>query len=629
MTNSAASPRPAGTRPGGMGVPMAHWLLRALTIAAAATWALWPALRGTWLWDDDLEVMHHPWVRDPGGWWKSWVSPVGLDYFPLKDSLNWLQWQAWGPNVVGYHLVNLGLHILSAWLLWRLLARMGVAQAWLGGLLFALHPLAVESVAWIAEFKNAVSLPPLLLATTAYLDFVDRRRSGDYGAALGWFAVSMLCKTSGVMLPCFLVVLIAWRHRRIGWADLRSTVPFFAIALGLGLVTLRFQGHRAMQDAAAALGLGARVDQAGWNLLGYLRAGVIPTGLSPVYAPQGQAAFPVIPWVALALLLGWAWKRRSGWGGAVLLGAAWIGLHLIPVLGVIPISYLRVAPRADHFAYVALAGFCGLASAGFGALWAQAGRFGGSRPRGVRTGLAALGIGSLAGLGLSARSEAALFQDSASLWRGTVARSPRSWLAHSNLGRVELESGDPEAARAEFATALALQPDSAEVRANLGHALEMLGRPGEARAQYEAAVAASPRFAGAHYDLGRALLQAGRPGAAQGELAEAIRLDPGSAPAHNNLGLAFAQSGRLEAAMMEYQEALRLDPQRPEVYLNIGNACFRLNRMDDAVAAYQAALRLNPHYGAAHRNLASVLGVMGRSGEAREALRAAEAEGVR
>jgi tetratricopeptide (TPR) repeat protein len=604
---------------------LADVLLRALVIAAAATWSLWPALRGTWLWDDDLEVAHNPWVRSADGWWRAWVSPAGLDYFPLKDTLRWVQWRLWGPEVIGYHLVSLGLHILSAWLLWRLLARLGAPQAWVGGLLFAVHPLAVESVAWIAEFKNTVSLPPLLLAVTAYVDYDGKRRSGDYAVAVGWFAVAMLCKSSVVMLPCFLLVYLGWRRGRIGWRAAGSTLPFFAISLVLGIVTLWFQDHRAMHDAAPALGFGARFDQAGWSLLAYLRAGIFPVGLAPVYEPFVRPGWTILPWLLLAALLGAAWSARKHGGAAALLGLGWILLNLLPVIGLVPLSYLRVAPRADHFAYIALAGMAGLGAAAAGVLWRKVD----PAPRGGRRLLAGAGLAVAASLATVSRSEAALFADSATLWRAAVQRSPRSWLAHSNLGRVELEAGQPEAAKAEFEAALALEPDSAEVRSNLGHAWESLGEPAAARQAYQMAVRANPQFPGAHYDLGRALLQAGQPGEAAAELAAAIRLDPGSAPAHNNLGLALAQLGRPAQAMAEYREALRLDPQRPEVYLNVGNAEFRQNRLDAAVEAYRAALRLNPHYGAAHRNLAVALGVLGRTTEARAELAAARADGIR
>jgi tetratricopeptide (TPR) repeat protein len=401
-----------------------------------------------------------------------------------------------------------------------------------------------------------------------------------------------------------------------------------------------------MMDVGPAMSFGARFDQAGWNLVAYLRAMALPVGLSPVYEPWVRSGAAWIPWCGLAVVLAWVWTRQARWRGPVLLAAGWILLNLSPVLGLVPISYLRVAPRADHLAYVALAGACGLAAAGFSALWAAAAASSassaGTAQRGVgrplptrwrapagRMLLAVLGGGAVAALALGARGEAALFRDPATLWRETAARAPRAWLAHSNLGRVELEAGDAESARAEFAAALALQPDSAEARANLGHALEVLGRPGEARAQYEAATAANPRFPGAHYDLGRSFLQSGRPVEAAVELSAAIRLDPGSAPAHNNLGLALAQTGHLDQAMAEYREALRLDPRRPEVQLNLGNAYVRLNRLDDAVAAYRAALALNPRYGAAHRNLATVLGALGREPEARAELEAARAEGIR
>ena len=148
--------------------------LQGLAIALAATWIYSPCLRGTWLWDDGLEIFQNPALRSPDGWWESWVRPQGMDYLPLKSSLQWLEWHLWGAQPLGYHLVNLGLHIVSALLVWRLLYLLGLRAAFLGGVLFAVHPVAVESVAWISEFKNTVSLPPLLLASTSPTSSVRR-----------------------------------------------------------------------------------------------------------------------------------------------------------------------------------------------------------------------------------------------------------------------------------------------------------------------------------------------------------------------------------------------------------------------------------------------------------------------
>jgi len=149
---------------------LARLLLPALLILAAGLWVYGPALRGGWIWDDVEVVTQNALLRDPAGLGKIWVAPGGPDYFPLTTTVQWLEWRTWGDDPVGYHAVNLALHILSAFLFWRLLARLGLRQAWVGGLLFAVHPLAVESVAWITELKNTLSLPFLLLAMIAYVD---------------------------------------------------------------------------------------------------------------------------------------------------------------------------------------------------------------------------------------------------------------------------------------------------------------------------------------------------------------------------------------------------------------------------------------------------------------------------
>ena len=158
-------------------------LLRGLFLVLVSAWIYAPCLHGTWLWDDGLEVTQNLALRSPGGWWQPWVHPLGMDYFPLKSSLQWVEWRLWGANPLGYHLSNLVLHVVSSLLVWRLLSRLGLRTAYLGGLIFAVHPLAVESVAWIAEFKNTVSLPFLLLACLAYVGFDSGRRRRCAGSS--------------------------------------------------------------------------------------------------------------------------------------------------------------------------------------------------------------------------------------------------------------------------------------------------------------------------------------------------------------------------------------------------------------------------------------------------------------
>ncbi len=594
-------------------------VLKALGLAALAAWVYAPCLHSGWLWDDGLEVTGNLALRSPGGWWQPWLHPAGMDYFPLKGTLQWVEWQLWGARPLGYHLANLALHVASALLVWRLLARLGVGAAYLGGLLFAVHPLAVESVAWIAEFKNTVSLPFLLLAALAMVDFDASRRRGAWLAGIAAFVAALACKTSVVMFPFALLLHAWWRRGRVGSRDLRDAAPFFGASLVLGLATVWFQASRAMGLAAVPAPFRARLAQAAWSLLSYLAHAVCPVGLAPIYAPgpAGPAAF--LPFLAVLLLLGLCWSQRASWGRGALLGLGWFLLNLVPVLGLLPMAYLRISPQADHFAYLSLVGAVGLAAGGSSALLRRL------RGRPVGATLAAVGVGIVGLLAWSAHGYAAVFHDEGSLWSTAVARNPGAWLAHNNLGQVDLGEGRVPEALAEFQVATRLRPDSPEAHANLGTALDALGRPGEARAEYQAAVQVDPGFAGGHFDLGLSLLRSGDPAAAESEFRRAVALDPGHAGAWNSLGLARARQGDLGEATADYRRALALDPALPEAHLNLGNAFFRAGRMDEAVAEYRAVLRVEPGNSGAHANLGQALAALGQAGEAAAELEQARA----
>lgn len=593
--------------------------LRALALALVCLWIYQPCLHGTWLWDDGLEVAQNPMVQSAGGWWQAWVHPQGMDYFPLKGTFEWLEWRLWGADPFGYHLTSLALHVAGALLVWRLLGMIGVPAAFLGGLLFAVHPLAVESVAWISELKNTLSLPPLLLAAIAFVEFDRSRRRRDLARSLAWFLASLLCKTSTVMLAFVILLYAWWRRGRVGARDLRDAAPFFGIAAALGLVTVWFQSTRAIGLAGTPQPLLGRLAEAGWSIADYARLFAWPAGIAPIYPPAGASAAALLPWLGLAGLLALLWLRRASWGRHAMLGAGWYLLNLAPVLGVVPMAYWRVSPRADHFAYLPMIGLAGLAAAALGRALRAADRRAGGR-LGVRIALAILPGAALAALALESHACAAHYRDEASLWSFAVERNPAAWLARNNLGKVLLQEGRTAQAQAQFMAAVALQPDSPEAHANLGNALGAQGREEEARAQYAAALAIDPAFEGARYDLGLSLLRSRRFAEAAGQLEAALKLDPGHAQARNSLGLALAGMGRLGEAVEQYQEALRADPRLAEAHLNLGNILFRQGRLEEAVAEYREAIRISPRYAGAHYNLSQALLRMGRQDEARAEL---------
>jgi len=626
--------------------------LRIAAIVLATAWVYAPAIPGLWIWDDSEEVAANPVLREPAGLARIWFAPSGPDYFPLKTTVQWVEWHLWGDAAAGYHLANVALHALSALLLWRVLWKLGVGPAWFGGLVFAVHPMAVESVAWVSELKNTLSLPPLLLAMSAYVDFDRERRPRDLLLAGVCFAAAMLCKTSAAMFPPVLLLFAWWRRGRIRWRDLACTAPFFAISLGLGAVTLWFQEHGAIvgQDLGIG-GFWTRCAAAGRALAFYLEKCFLPVGLMPVY-PRWNLGAPspaqLLAWLVLGALGVWMWRRRAGWGRHALFGAGFIVLNLAPVLGFVPMAYLRISWVGDHLAYIALVGAAGLAAAGLG-LWL-------SRARSAAA-VWSVAVLAAAALAFASRNYAGAFTDDETFWAYAAAKNPEAWIAHNNLGlalyrrglvpeavshyrealrlkpdfdaaHVNLgnalaRSGKAPEAAAEFSDAVRLRPDNTDARTDLGNLALAAGRYAEAVDQYEAVLRIRPAdpdalrsCAEAHYRSGNALGNAGRVNEAASEYAEALRLWPAFAQARANLGLALATEGKAAEAIAELEQVLRIKPDYAEAHAYLGVALSGAGRLAEAIGQYEEALRLNPGAADVHYNLAVALRSAGRLPEA-------------
>jgi len=560
--------------------------LRALLAAAAlivlGAVVLRPALAGGWLWDDEREVTENRILTDPAGLAKIWFAPAGPDYFPLKSTAQWLEWRAWGAHPAGYHAVSLALHLASALLVWRVLRRLGARWGWIGGLIFALHPLAVESVAWAAELKNTLSLPLLLLAIDAWLDWDEARRPAAYARALFLFLAAMLAKSSVVMLPVVLLLHAWWKRGRIAARDVAAAAPFFAVALALGAVTLRFQHRVAIGGWTIDPGGPAtRLARAAIATGFYFLKSVIPAGLSPLYAPAVVAPSPLhlLPAIALVALAGWGWARRASWGRHVLFALGFFVLNLLPVIDLVSMSYMRYSWVADHFAYIALIGIAGLGAAALGAL---------ARTVPIWAGGAAAVLAAL--LALESNGYVRVFQDSATLWTYVLGRDPGSWTAEDHLGQVDLQAGRFSSAISHYEAALRLKPDLPEGHNSLGYALQLAGRPVEAIA----------------------------------ELREALRL--GFGKAHTNLGNALAKIGDVTGAIAEERQALQLEPDSPDVEVNLANALSQGNRVAEALPHYERALRIDPNFPEGRYDWAITLVQAGRLPEAADQLEQAARE---
>ena len=564
--------------------PASSLWLQAAAIILAGIWVYSPALHGTWLWDDDQYITQNPLLRTSAGLAQIWLAPKGVNYFPLTATLQWVQWQLWSNASLGYHWTNLVLHLLSALLLWRLLRRLGVRLAWLGGLVFAVQPQTIESVAWITELKNTLSLPLLLGAMICYVNFdsaredsvheggarcpqrAERRRQlnqrvGDppwpgfgglctalhlYLGSIGLFLAALLSKSTVVMFPFVILLYCWWKRGRLTPADLKATAAFFGLSLCLGAVTLWFEHARAIGLGAAPLeGFFSRSVAAGLAAAFYALKCVLPFGLMPIY-PRWTVASPtflqLLPWPILAVGVAFVWSKRGTWGRPVLFGVGCFLANLVPVLGFVPMAYLRLAWVADHFAYLSLVPIVGLAAAGLSA--AKLGK----------PVTAIVGVALAAVLAFASHRVAGNFRSPEALWTFTLRQNPAAWSAHNDLGSIRYDAGRLPEATAEFAEAVRLNPDYAEARNNLGVALADAGHLAEAVDQYNRALQLKPGYANARCNLGNALLRMGRSAEAVGEYRQALRLKPDFPEAHYNLGLALQAMGRKEEAAEEFDQ---------------------------------------------------------------------------
>ncbi len=474
-------------------------------IVLAVFWVYSPAIHGDWLWDDDWYITNQPLLRDAGGLFKFWFVPGSwVEYYPLEETLLWIEWHLFGNDTFGYHVVTLALHAADALLVWRLLAKLGLRKAWLGGFLFAVHPAAVDSVAWIAETKNTLVLLPFLLCLLAWLDFDQSRAPRDYWRALGLFLAAMLCKISVAPLPVVLLLYAWWKRRRIGRDDLLAAAPFFALSVALGLLTIAcgswyYLHHEAFGQSAQLGGAAMRFTLAGQSLAHYVAHVFWPAGLLPIY-PQWKvepSLLAGLPWLVLAAAALVFWRYRAGWGRHALLGVGFFVLFLAPFLGFVGTTFMNFSWIMDHFLYVPFIGLIGLFVAALQAAEDAISLTARPAVTGFVTLVAVL-------LAIESHAYAQVYADEASLWGYTLGEYPDSWLAHYNVGNSFFLAGDFPHAIPHYERALELRPSYLMAHNNLGLAYAQTGRLPEAKAQFQAALQINPNDPSAQHNLAHA-----------------------------------------------------------------------------------------------------------------------------
>jgi tetratricopeptide (TPR) repeat protein len=602
-----------------------------------------PALCGGFVWDDDAWTTNlAPLFQDPSGLRLIWFQPTALQqYYPLSGTTFWLDYQLWKFWTTPYHVENVLLHALAALLFWRLLLRLRVPGAWLASALFALHPVMVESVAWITERKNVLSLVFYLGAGLAYLRYKQGVTSGEwretsgkrpvtrtdfilsrgtshgslfYGLAFVLFLGALLAKTTTFSLSAAVLLIGWWQRGQIRWrADVLPTLPFFALALGICAVTAWLEkNHVGAQGPDFVLTFPQRCLVAGRAFWFYLGNLFWPAKLCFVYPRWQPNPGSGWQWLYPATALGtlftlWLARGRMGRGPVTAL-FYFVGT-LFPVLGFMNAYGMRYSFVWDHWVYLSALGILALVAA-LVVRVAEA-----RRTPAVVYGFAAIVLPVLA---LLTWRQAGMYTDMATFWQTTLARNPDCWMAHNNLGLLLSNKGRIEEAMEHYHKAIQINPNFSEAQFNLGLALAAQGRFDEAIENYHKAIQINPDFSEALYNLGIAFAAQSRFDEAIGNYRKAIQINPTNSTVQYNLGIALAAQGQFDEAIECFRQATQIKPNFSEALDNLGIALAAQGRFDEAIECFRQATQIKPNFSEALDNLGIALAAKGRFNEAIE-----------
>jgi protein O-mannosyl-transferase len=618
-------------------------------IIVVALVAYVPSINGGFIWDDYLLLVDNPLVKAPDGLHQIWCTAEAIDYWPATNTSFWLEWRMWGMNSTGYHVANLVLHVLESLLIWIILRKLSVPGALLAALIFAVHPVNVESVAWIAQRKNTMAMLFFLLSILWYLKAVMPTASEGLEPAVGspgsrtwaampqeveknsrnfaitscdfvspvqepvlhsahclpstvhcfpwyWlslasFLLAMLGKGSVALLPALLLGIIWWLPPASGYPlkrrDLLRIAPFFVIAAILAAVNVEFQTH-ATDKVVRAISFIDRLLGAGGVVWFYLYKAILPIDLAFVYHQWHINAGAILWWLPLMAVLALTavlWRFRKSWSRDILFAWGFFCVALVPVMGFTDTAFMQYSLVADRYQHIAIIGLIALASA----VWSAWLRIARGAIHTVAIAVAVMAIGALVFLTLR---QNALYRDAMTLYQATLAKNP-------------------DCVMAQF---------------NYANALSKTIRPQDAIGHYKQAIRLKPDFAMAYYGLGNTLVKTGRAEESIEHFQEFLRLKPGHAEVNNSLGNAFSQLGRTEEAIEQYDKALAINPALPEAHMNLGNILLQQKRPQEAIEHFQQVLQLLPEKSEAYAMLGIALAQTGRLPEAAENFRQALAQ---
>jgi Flp pilus assembly protein TadD len=592
----------------------------AASLAALVLAAYFPALQAGFIWDDDQYVTGNLTLRSPAGLRDIWLKPEATpQYYPLVHTLFWLEYRMWGLWPAGFHLVNILIHGANALLLFLLLRRLSVSWAWAAAALFALHPVHVESVAWVTELKNVLSGLFYLSAMLAYFRFDPPqddgppRQFGYYALALLLFLCALLSKTVTATLPAALFLVMWWKRPRLKPSSLLPLLPMLAAGGAMGLLTAWLEKHHVQaQGAEWALSFPERIMVAGkalWFYAGKIFWPVKLTFIYPRWEINGSEPWQYLYPAAFAVLVCGLYLLRNRIGKAAFTAVAFFAVSLVPALGFFDVYPFRYSYVADHFQYLASLGLiAGLA--GYSGYWIGRHK---SRVKGVS---AVAAVSVMVTLGTLTFRQSGIYRDIRTIWRDTITKNPGCWMAYNNLGHLYLRENDRELAEQCFLRAVELDPSRTDQRNNLGLIRLYQGRLAEALSDFGKAAAIDPGDARIRYNRGLAYLQMDSLSQAEREFKQTVLLEDRHSFAHCNLGVIYLRRQEYRLAELELLRSLEFNPGMPQAHYNL--AMLHRIRGDRARAEqeYLAALKSMPDFPQALGGLGELYLETGRKREA-------------
>jgi tetratricopeptide (TPR) repeat protein len=579
-----------------------------------------PAMQGGFIWDDDDYVTENQTLKSSQGLVRIWRDPDATpQYYPLVHTSFWLEYRLWQLNPFGYHVVNVLLHAIGAILLFLILKRLELPGAWIAAAIFALHPVHVESVAWITERKNVLSGVFFFSSMLCLMNFYHLGNTSDthpsrhirwYAFGFLFFMFALLSKTVTASLPAAMLLLIWWKRAEVRLPQILATIPLFVVGGISGLATAWIERHH-----VGAMGTTwdwsfiERCLIAGRALWFYTEKIIWPVDLMfnyrrwPIDASDWlQYLYPAS--VLAVLLLLWFYRKKIGRGP--LCAVLFFCGTLFPALGFFDVYPLRYAFVADHFQY--------LASIGLIVLFVQSGCRLLQRLSDKRADVFAMAVTTLVMLFFATQTWRLGYQyeNLETLWQTTIRKNPYSWIAHNNLGVILHQRGETDEAIRHYRRALQSEPSYSEALNNLGSAFAGMGQSDKALQYYQKALEVQPDNALAHYNLGIELAGRGHLDQALSHYYEAIRYVPEYAQAHVNAAILLAGQGQSDEAFNHYQKAIAAKPELAEAHYHLAVLLAKGGNIEAAQTHYEQTLQIDPDFAEAHNAYGLLLAGQGR-----------------